>query len=462
MLETALPPHFCKMMEELLGEHEAKELIEALNSDSPSSIRLSKGKKHLLPINALPLSSSIPWCPLGYSLEYRPMFTGDAAFHGGVYYVQEASSMLLYQVQALLGDKPICALDLCAAPGGKSTLLIDILPPKSVLVSNEIVKTRAHILYENLSKWGSDNCIITNTTAEKLAGLRSAFNFILVDAPCSGEGMFRKDVHARKEWHDNSPLSCSERQREIIDNIWDALRIDGLFVYSTCTMNRAENEDIVSYIVEHLGAEPIDLDICLSEVCLSPFSPYPCYRMMPHRVSGEGLFMAVFRKVSDTSSPCCHKTNIRTKRYKYDAVPPNLQQWIKLPEAYQWEQLGDTLRAYPSYMIELLQQLKSHSIPIISAGIEVATVKGNKYLPHPALALSSVLTRESFDRISLSAEQVIRYLRGEAIVLDHTASTGIKLVEHSGIPLGFVKHIGQRANNLYPQEWRIRNATLQA
>lgn len=456
---TKLPEAFARNMQALIGESETIELLQALEREAPTSIRLSKHKPLADMAKGL---RPVPWCEQGYYLETRPVFTGQAALHGGCYYVQEASSMLLWQAKAVLGDRPYTALDLCAAPGGKSTLLLDLLPEGSVLVSNEVVRHRANILAENLQKWGNPRSIVTNAMPETLGRLRGAFDLILVDAPCSGEGMFRKDLSARSEWSDASPIACAERQRSILADVWQALAPEGLIVYSTCTMNREENEDIVAYIIEELGAEPISLGEIGSGVWSSAFSPYPCYRMMPHRAEGEGLFLAVMRKVSDDESGAYKgKKSKKAKKGKAGAktaVPSEAYSWLIDADSYTWEEQGELLMAYPKEIVELLSDLQAERVPIVTAGIAVATMKGKSLIPETALALSTAFDRSAFGGgVALEREQVIPYLSREAIQLPEGLSAGFYYVHHEGIPLGFIKHLGNRTNNLYPQEWRIRH-----
>lgn len=451
---ATLPSAFVQRMQELLGEQEAALLLKALDSPAPTSIRLSQSRTRgqaTLPMGTGP----IPWCPWGQYLEARPTFTGDAALHGGLYYVQEASSMLLYQVRSLLGDTPLHALDLCAAPGGKSTLLLDLLPRGSVLVSNEVMHHRANILMENIHKWGSPYSIVTSSTPQRLGLASSAFDLALVDAPCSGEGMFRKDRVAREEWSPSAPQMCAERQRSILDDLWPALRPGGILIYSTCTFDKAENEDVVAYIIDTLGASPISLDDLPSEVWRSPFAPFPCYRMMPHRAKGEGLFMAVLRKHGEGTTRS--SKGRRTPPSARQAIPEQMRGWIVHPESYSWERGGDNVIAYPSTMLPLLSMLQDLRIPILSAGIPIGMIKGKSLIPHHALALSTELAPDAFDQVELTDEQLIPYLSREAIVLDPTYTQGIKLVCYQGIALGFAKHLGNRTNNLYPAEWRIRH-----
>lgn len=451
-----LPEGFISLMQDLLGIDESSKLIDSLEQEPPVSIRLSNKKGHWYN-KSLDTLMPIPWCSSGYYLDKRPIFTGDAAFHGGVYYVQEASSMLLYQIRKLLGNTPLVALDLCAAPGGKSTLLLDILPEGSTLVANEIVKHRANILCENILKWGNPNVIVTNTNPKSIGKLSSQFDVILVDAPCSGEGMFRKDIGSRKEWSSTSTTFCASRQKEILLDIWDSLNDNGILIYSTCTMNTSENEDIVEFIVDTFDASPIDLGTIDGGVWQSPFTRYSCYRMMPHRISGEGLFMAVFKKM-----PLNNNLRSRQKKslYKPPLIPKYIYNWIKDSETYKWDiQSGDVICAYPDNLTAILEQIRSQKIPILCAGIPVAVMKGKNYIPHPALALSTEIHNNAFDLVELTEQQVIPYLSREAISISTEISVGIKLVHYKRIPLGFIKHLGNRSNNMYPQEWRIRHSS---
>lgn len=448
-------------MSQLLGAEEAQSLCACLEQPAPTSIRLNRHK--YIPAKIVPSDlEQVPWCSWGYYIPERPTFTGDAAFHGGVYYVQEASSMLLYQIGQLLDSSaPLVALDLCAAPGGKSTLLLDLLPEGSLLVANEVVPQRAHILVENLQKWGNPMHITTSTLPERLGKIRGAFDLILVDAPCSGEGMFRKDLGARNQWQPSSPKVCAERQRTILADIWPALEDGGLLVYSTCTMNRQENEDIVAYLVDELEAEPIDLGEIGHGVWRSTLSDYPCYRMLPHRAKGEGLFMAILRKGGE-----CAIRGDRSKSKKgkdkqgrtSKDVPQEAKGWVDGTKTkLLWEADQGRIVAYPEALAPMLELLRGVKVSPMSYGIPVAEVKGKSVLPLAPLALSTLLADDAFERVELLDDQLIPYLSREAITLPSSLSTGIKLICYGGIPLGFAKHLGSRTNNLYPTHWRIRH-----
>ena len=370
--------------------------------------------------------------------------------------------MLLRLVAPLLGEEPLRALDLCAAPGGKSTLLLDLLPEGSTLVSNELIRSRAQILAENIQKWGGVHSVVTSTEPQRLGRLREQFDFILVDAPCSGEGMFRKEEEARRQWIPGLVESCARQQREILADIWPALAPGGLMVYSTCTFNRQEDEDMLAYLIEELGAESVALPELPEPITPSPLSSYPCYRMMPHRLRGEGLFMAVVRK-PDAEVGSARSKPTRSKSKPNPKLPQEVLRWLtpELRADVTLQSLPDgTLTAIPSALYPIVEALQGAKIPILTSGIPLAEVKGRDFLPLPALALSVGLDDEAFPRAELTQEEAIRYLAREAVTLSADTPRGLVLVTYEGYPLGFAKHLGNRTNNLYPQAWRIRHPEL--
>lgn len=461
-LTTPLPAGFALQLTDLLGSVEAEALLAALETEPAVSIRYNRSKLPAV-LPSLAHDAPIPWAkPRGYYLSERPLFAADPRWHAGGYYVQEASSMLLSLIAPLLPkDRPLRALDLCAAPGGKSTLLTDLLPSGSVLVSNEYVASRARILQENIQKWGSPNAIVTSTEAAKLGRLRETFDLIVVDAPCSGEGMFRKEEEARRQWTPGLVTSCAALQQEILSDIWPALRPGGLLVYSTCTFNRQEDEDNLAFLVEGLGAEAIAFPEAPESISPSPLSPYPCYRMMPHQKRGEGLFCAVVRKPEEQATGALRlKGKGKTKPMP---VPKEAKSWLAegWRESVTWQQpTEDLLVALPAAVEDVLNLLKQERVPVLSAGIPVAEVYGRKLQPHPALALSLALAPEAFARMELDTATAIRYLAREAVTLPEDTPRGIVLVTYDGLPLGFMKHLGNRSNNLYPTAWRIRHPEL--
>ena len=460
-LQTPIPALFSDQLRELLPS-EADALLASLDEEASVSVRLNRRKTETPPAS-LPIGEAVPWAkPVGFYLDGRPAFAADPLWHAGVYYVQEASSMLLRLVAPLLGEEPLRALDLCAAPGGKSTLLVDLLPEGSTLVSNELVRSRAQILAENIQKWGGVHSVVTSTEPQRLGRLREQFDFILVDAPCSGEGMFRKEEEARRQWAPGLVESCARQQWEILDDIWSALAPGGLMVYSTCTFNRQEDEDMLAYLVDELGAEPVALPELPEPITPSSLSSYPCYRMMPHRLRGEGLFMAVVRK-PDAEVGSARSKSTRSKSKPNPKLPQEVLRWLspELRADVTLQSLPDgTLTAIPSALYPIVEALQGAKIPILTSGIPLAEVKGRDFLPLPALALSVGLDEEAFPRAELTQEEAIRYLAREAVTLSADTPRGLVLVTYEGYPLGFAKHLGNRTNNLYPQAWRIRHPEL--
>lgn len=449
-----LPLDFQHLMINDLGKEEFDQLAEALSLPAPTSVRINtdKAKKEELPI--LDNTESVPWCKNGYYLPERPQFTFDPLFHAGCYYVQEASSMFLAHVLQQYVKEPVKALDLCAAPGGKSTLALSLLPQGSLLIANEAMRQRANILAENITKWGNPNCIVTNNYAEDFQAFSNVFDLIICDAPCSGEGMFRKDLNSIDEWSLANVEVCWKRQRDIVSNIWHTLKKGGLFIYSTCTYNKKEDEENVAWIAETLGAE-----------ILSCF-PAPDWSLTatnthfyPHRMKGEGFFISILRKKStDEDTPIVHRKKKEKKDRKNTSVPKTpteLKSWLTSHENFSIFEEKDSFYAFPTEHLDLYRIAKN-DLKMLHAGIELATLKGKNLQPSQNLAMSYALNKDAFPIIEADEQQAIAYLRTEALQLPSDTPKGYVLICYQGHPLGFAKNIGNRANNLYPTEWRIR------
>ena len=451
-----LPAPFEQSMRQLLGDgYEA--FREALLSEPAVSIRLNPNKW-----NGTVDYEPVPWATDGYYLPERPQFTFDPLLHGGGYYVQEASSMFVEQaVKQHLGEARV-ALDLCAAPGGKSTLLRSLLPDDCVLVSNEPMRPRAQVLAENITKWGHPRSIVTSNFPADFTPLGPLFDLILVDAPCSGEGMFRKDEVAVSEWSPENVEVCWKRQREILSDIWPTLRAGGLLIYSTCTFNTAEDEENVRWMEDELGAEllPIHIDEAWG-ITQSLLSKVPnAYRFLPGRTRGEGFFLAALRKPENASVDVAETKPKKNKKNKDKrpvvVVPAECKQWLTDGDAYTYKVVENQVLAIPTDM-EPLQTALSECLYLLKAGITLAELKGRDAIPSHELAMSTVLNREIFPTYELTYDEALRYLHKEAVVLSSDVARGFVIVTYRGVPLGFVKNLGNRANNLYPNEWRIRS-----
>ena len=467
-----LPQAFVERTRRLLGDEQYPVFEEALRKEVPVSIRPNR-KKIDKPIEGEP----VLWTSSGYYLNVRPTFTFDPLFHAGCYYVQEASSMFVERVLETYVKDPVVMLDLCAAPGGKSTLSRNVLPEGSLLIANEVMRNRSQILAENLIKWGNPEVIVTNNDPSDFTPLENLFDVILTDVPCSGEGMFRKDEVAVEEWSVENVDVCWQRQRRILKDIWPTLKPGGLLIYSTCTFNREEDEDNVAWISRELGAEiltvPMDESWGITGNLIG--EDFPVYRFMPHRTKGEGFFLAVLRKrrfEEDKSSVYEVETvGLRNKTRKVKkgkdnkgkmqplSIPKEAKAWLANQTDFVVEMQDTTAVAFPKSHVEIHALLKEY-VRIIHAGITLGEVKGKDFIPHHSLAMSTALMEDAFPKTELTYEQAIAYLRKEGLILDASVPRGYVLVTYCDVPLGFVKNIGNRANNLYPQEWRIRSGYL--
>lgn len=463
-----LPQPFIENIHRLMGVEEGEQLLKALLAEQPVSIRINEEKvPNLL---SAPIYNKVAWCSSGCYLDRRLTFTFDPLFHAGAYYVQEASSMFVEQALRQYVDAPVLMLDLCAAPGGKSTLARSVLPQGSLLVANEVMRQRSQVLAENLTKWGHPDVVVTNNDPADFSSLEGLFDVILTDVPCSGEGMFRKDEVAVSEWSTDNVAICWQRQRRILADVWPSLKDGGLLIYSTCTYNTQENEENVRWIADELGAEILPLNIQAEWGItgnLLPDADFPVYRFLPHKTQGEGLFLSVLRKKCAFPQYGNARSQVRERKAKGKPTPSTfskeqlqvVSRWIKSDEYYLLP-MQNVLTAFPKQWTEALNALREARLHILYAGCPLAEVKGKDLLPQHALAMSNLLASDAFPRVEVPYEQAIAYLRKEAIVLPSDASRGYLLLTYKDTPIGFVKNIGNRANNLYPQEWRIRTGYL--
>ena len=472
-------PDFIQQAKRLLrDEYEA--FAAALEAEPTVSIRINPRKTGAISLpdllqEEITPSGEIPWCNTGYYLPRRPFFTHDPLIHAGAYYVQEASSMFLEQaIRAILTDPDIStngitALDLCAAPGGKSTHLLALLPDDSLLVCNEIIRSRSQTLAENIAKWGYANTIITQSDPQAFGRIPHFFDVIVADLPCSGEGMFRKNRDARNEWSKEQVTFCASRQRRIIRDVWQALKPGGYLIYSTCTFNTEENEDNVAMLSAELGADVIDIPIKPEwNISGARGNTLPAYRFFPHRTRGEGFFLTILRKLpwlpvsGSKNLPSVGRLRIQ------NSVPSHIKNVLSNPEKFIFQNtkpktkanekrgtIYETINAIPKIHESAFMNL-SEQLNIISAGVMLGELKGSDFVPSASLALSTELNIHAFPVAELSREQAIHYLKKELITLPPDTTKGHLLVTYRNIPLGFVKNTGQRANNLYPLEWRIR------
>ena len=438
---SQLPTSFVDRMSRLLGA-EWVAFESSLRNPSPVSVRLNPNK-----IAPTLNGGVIPWCEHGLYLLERPVFTLDPHLHAGAYYVQEASSMFLEQALRTSVDltKPLRVLDACAAPGGKSTHLLSLINHESLLVSNEVIRSRASILAENIQKWGKPNVVVTNSDPEHIGRLAGFFDVIVVDAPCSGEGLFRKDAAAIAEWSDENANLCTLRQRRILSELWPALKEDGILIYCTCTFNPNENEENLSWFADQVDAEFLSVPCSFEGPVKRVADRAIGYQFYPHRVTGEGFFLSVIRKRS--------KTEIAKSRKPITEKPSKLKvDW--LVGDFTFYQFEDLLVAVPSAVAEDIQRITTTLNPVIR-GVSVATVMRNKLIPEHALGLSTALVEGAFPVEELSKSEALTYLAKDTLV-PKTDERGFALMSFEGNKLGFVNRLGNRINNLYPSSWRIR------
>ncbi|HEX2901013.1 MAG TPA: hypothetical protein VHS96_14945, partial [Bacteroidia bacterium] len=418
-------------------------------------------------------TSPLPWAKDGLYLDERPSFFKDPLIYAGAFYVQEASSMLIGAAADFSKDLRI--LDLCAAPGGKSTLLAANMSAGSTLVSNEIVRNRAQILEENLSRWGNPNVLVTCNHPRDFAGIQNAFDLIVIDAPCSGEGMFRKDPKVIAHWSPKMVQECANRQREILTYVMDALAPGGRLIYSTCTYNPTENEAVVQWLLDEVPGlfriVPLDLPAAwgLTPGTTAGYSAemrhtYHCY---PHKVKGEGFFLACLEKMGPGKQQVAPAANNR-KPKKQHAVREReslvvatrkqreyLGSWLDQPENYAYYLLGETAFAIP-VAHEAVLTSAAGQLNAIKLGIKLGEFKRDNLVPDHDLAMSECQSKD-IPTSDLDLEQALRFLKRAELHQDHPGWMGWGIVRYKGRNLGWIKALQGRINNHFPKEMRIRS-----
>lgn len=401
------------------------------------------------------ITQPVPWCATGYYLPARPSFTFDPQFHAGCYYVQEASSMFIEQAVKTIfphhDSAPLRVLDLCAAPGGKSTHLATLFPA-GLVVANEVIKTRAGILAENITKWGTGNVIVTSADSSDFTQLTGFFDLVVVDAPCSGSGMFRKDPDAIAEWSPENVIHCSRRQQRILDDIWPCLKENGLLLYSTCSYATEENEQVCDWLGGRFPVAGVDMSlpadwhIVKSE---SPVHHFHGYRFYPDKVQGEGFFMCGLIKKTPEMLP-----DLKPKKLNY--LPKTrtafLTQYLSPSDPNAYLQAGEEIVLFPETWLEALSML-SALIYVKKAGIRIGKEIRSELIPDHELAVST-LSINQFPPLPLTYEQAIQYLRRQDIDI-HPSFKGWCLMTYEDFRLGWAKLLPSRLNNYYPQSLRI-------
>lgn len=448
----SLPKAFVEQMQAQLGP-EWPDFAAALEASPPVSIHYNRAKAAEQPLFT---GHPVPWNTEAVYLETRPVFTLDPHFHAGRYYVQEAGSMLLVpalqQIQQARGETIRTALDLCGAPGGKTTLLLNQLPDDCLVVTNEVIKHRFNILYENRIRWGRSNVINTQGDSAQFARMSGLFDLVLVDAPCSGEGLFRKNPQAREEWSAEHVQFCASRQRRILHNALPLVSEGGFLIYSTCTYNPQENDQNVEWICEQGGFEVFPLDLPEAWGIAATRSGYQAY---PHRSRSEGFYLSVLQK----TAPGPTASKIPTLRYFTKASRATIQtvaHW--LPTQQEWEVVSDPQEQlyllHPGHL-GVLARLSSAFSKIVP-GISMGTLKGKQLVPGHALALAAHGT-EALPGIEVNQEAALAFLRKQEL-RDYLADSpdGWQAIRYDGYGLGWVKVLPRRVNNYLPKSYRIR------
>ena len=430
-----LPAEFSGRMKAQLGEPAYSHFIESLEQPVPVSVRINPSK-----FNAKPGLEKVAWCDSGFYLPSRPIFASDPLWHAGAYYVQEASSMIIELAFRKLRSAiqgPLKVLDLCAAPGGKSTHLASMLGDDDILVSNEVIRSRVSVLAENLTKHGYPNTIITNADSQDFAALGGIFDVVLVDAPCSGEGLFRKDPGAVDEWSPDNVNTCELRQKRILDNIIGCLKSGGYLIYSTCTYNPGENTEQVDRLAAQ-GFEKVPIADGDAEI--------QCY---PHLVRGEGFYLALLRKTGDDE-----KVQNRITASKYKPLKPVAEISALLTTENPVFEYGENVYAIPRHVYEFYAG-QMPGIPCYRVGMEVGVYKDKTFFPSEFLPFSGIFNRKALPARDLSHGEALSYLSRQALPYKSNEK-GYTVMEFMGVPIGLGKYAGNRINNLFPNEWRLR------
>jgi len=426
--------------------------VEGQASEPVVSIRLNPAK----PVDVFSESSAepVPWCIYGRYLKERPSFTADPFLHAGCYYVQEASSMFLEYAlrQTVDFEQTLYMLDLCAAPGGKSTLMASLLNEDSLLVSNEVIQSRAAVLAENMSKWGRLNTWVSQSDPKHFGRLGSFFDVMAIDAPCSGSGLFRKIPSYLDEWSMDQVHLCAQRQKRILHDSYQALVQNGVLIYMTCSFSAQENEEIVDYILTQFDTESIDFSVPDEwgiVKTLSPEKQGTGFRFFPHLSKGEGFFLACFRKRDGHD-------RVLYSGGKTEAVNPAvMESFVNMDGKYLWEQKGLCFLLQSSHRA-LLNALTA-DIRLIKKGILAGKLIRGELIPDHELALFHQIRYPK--RISLHQAEALQYLKREELNVPES-SPGWYLICYRQQVLGWIKHLGRRINNYYPPAYRILSKNI--
>lgn len=427
--------------------------IEAHQTDSPTSIRLNPFKQTSL---NFPLDNPVLWNQNGFYLNERPNFTYDVLFQAGCYYVQEAGSMFIEHALKSCVDfeDTLLAFDVCASPGGKSTLLNSLLNQDSALIANEVVKQRAEVLSQNLSKWGCSNVVVTNNDPSTFSEMERVFDIILVDAPCSGSGLFRKQHDAIDEWSLENVNLCSQRQKRILSDIIGSLKSGGILVYSTCSYSQQENEEIADWLISEFELSsvqiPIEQNWGIVETQSDTHKGFG-YRFYPDKTKSEGFFCAVFKK---PGAPDDHHQQKKNKREAFSPVKPKEKElfanWISDLDEQIITQFKDDYLLVNQTVLNFINRF-TH-LYLKKVGTTIGSLIKDEVIPHHDLALS-IHRSKNIQTINCDREISLHFLKKNLLTIE--GNKGWNLLTFNGFGLGWIKHLGNRLNNYLPNEFRI-------
>ena len=440
-------------MREMLGD-EAERLFSALDTPAEVSIRVNPAK----PAEVFE-GEAIGWSPNGRYLAERPQFTLDPLMHGGAYYVQEASSQFVAHILRSDNIDGGRVLDMCAAPGGKTTVYSSLVGREGLVVANDINRGRTLALSDNVQRWGMGNVVVTCNEPEHIGTFEQWFDVVAVDAPCSGEGMFRKMDEAREEWTSASVEQCVARQRDILAEAWRALRPGGKLIYSTCTFNDREDEGVVRWLVEEYGDEIVATERIETEdkwgIVRSDIGPFQCFHFYPHSARGEGFFAAVACKAEGVTKRRTPKGRRKVFTTLQSKDLAEVSRWVDDAKAMSFRCVGDIVYGYNRAVMEDVTQL-SESLSVVYSGVAMGQIFKGTLKPEHSLALFVGRNRDVVTEVELSLEDAQNYLRRQDIDAKQF-SEGVNVVTYKGVAIGFIKRIGARCNNMYPKDLRILN-----
>ena len=439
------PVEFSQRMRKMLND-EYESFIEAFSDNAVyCGIRVNTNKNGVLEkvLSRLGYPENVKWCPTGYYTA-KDVISGRDPYHMcGLVYFQEPSAMSTVEALGIEpGDR---VLDLCAAPGGKATHAAEKLRGEGLLVANEIIPKRSKILSENIQRMGIKNAIVTNESPEKLAEkYPSFFDKIIVDAPCSGEGMFRKEPQAIEEWSTEHTLSCAQRQRLILKSAFTMLKKGGRLVYSTCTFAPCENEGVAHWVLENIdgirlcGIELEGMTDGKSEYVDSHFDLSGTKRIFPHKSKGEGHFVALFEKTEGS-------INSFGKTYKCDKA----KEFISFQKDNLNSNIEGEIISFGDNLYLMPESFDIDKIKVVLPGLHLGVCKKGRFEPSHALCLA--LNREDFKR-TYTVDDAGKYYKGETLGYD---GNGWTAVLYDGYPIGWGKATGGVLKNHFPKYLRF-------